>query len=71
MFNAGITEKVIAEQSGHRSITVEQEQLAGESIAKDISETDKKSPKAKEPLKVPGNLFSGTLNSCTININYK
>ena len=83
MFNAGITEKVIAERSGHRSLkalrtyektSVEQEQLAGQSIAKDISETDKKPPKASELQKDPESLshtFSGTLNNCTININYK
>lgn len=61
MFNAGITEKVIAEQSGHRSLkalrlyektSVEQEQLAGESIAKDIRKAIKKSPKASEPQKL-------------------
>ena len=83
MFNAGITEKVMAERSGHRSLkalrtyektSVELEQLAGQSIAKDISETDKKPPKASELQKGPESLshtFSGTLNNCTININYK
>ena len=73
MFNASIIEKVIAEWSGHQSLkafksyektSVEQEQLAGQNIAKGISETDKKPPKTSEPQKGLENLshtFSGTL----------
>ena len=85
MFNAGITEKVIAERSGHRSLKAlrsyektssEQEQLAGESITKDtnVNDTNRKPSKAPEPQKASENLshtFSGTLNNRTININYK
>ena len=74
---------MIAERSGHRSLkvlrtyektSVEQEQLTGQSIAKDISETDKKLSQASEPQKGPESLshtFLGTLSNCIININYK
>ena len=57
-----------------RKHLIEQEQLAGESIAKDINETDQQPQKASEPLKASQSLsqtFSGTLNNCTININYR
>ena len=82
MVNGSIPERVIAENSGHKSIkslrcyektSFKQEQVAGQLIiGTDVPKEEPTMTKKKqEPAKPnPVHEFSGTLNICTINIHY-